>query len=70
MAKRTIPPKGTTTKNIKKIVKQGPKTQANQTLRKGPSQSHVARVIASKQSTPSQNQRGKIKGINDRELTR
>ena len=67
---RKIPPKGNTAKNIKKIVQQGPKTQPSQTLSKGQTQSFVQHVQKSRVPTPSQNQRGKIKSIDSKDLTR
>jgi hypothetical protein len=65
-----IPPKKNIGKTIKSIVKKGPKMPQKQVLSKAKSQSFVQQVQKSQVPKPSQNQRGKVKSTDSKDLTR
>ncbi len=68
--KIVIPPRKNIGKTVKSIVKEGPQTPQKQVISKGKSQSFVQQVQKSRIPTPTQNQRGKIKSIDSKDLTK
>ena len=65
-----VPPKKSIAKNIKNIIKNGPRIQPSTTLSKGKLLSFVKNVQKSSNPAPSQNQRGKILSKASKDLTR
>lgn len=65
-----IPPRKSIKKNIKQIIKRGPAMPRRQPLVQGPAKSHAHQVQLSRIPRPSENQRGRVKSINPKDLTR
>jgi len=71
MAKKIIiPPRNSIKTKIKDIISQGPKPKAPTIAAQGPSKSHVAQVEQSRIPKPAQNERGRIRSKDERDLTR
>lgn len=65
-----IPPKRSIRETVKLLVKQGPKTPEKEVLAKAKSKRFVQQVQKSRVPKPSQNQRGKVKSTDAKDLTR
>lgn len=71
MAKaRIIPPRKSIQKTVQTIIKNGPKLPVKTTISKGTFQNKATAVKASRIPQPAQNQRGRIKSKDEKDLTR
>ena len=71
MAKKIIiPPKRNMKTRIKDVVRKGPQPQTPVIVAQGASKSRVAQVQQSRIPKPAENQRGRIKSKDERDLIR
>jgi hypothetical protein len=65
-----IPPRRNIGKTVKAIVNRGPIKSPQPIMAKGKTQNKVQQIQQSRIPTPSQNQRGRIRSKDERDLTR
>lgn len=71
MAKKIIiPPRKNIKAQVKKIIQKGPKSPVASTTQKGANKSKVEQVQKSRVPNPSENQRGRIRSKDEKDLTR